>query len=359
MLIIDGSFGEGGGQIVRTSLSLSAITGSAVTIENIRAGREKPGLRPQHLTGALAIVEICRGDIEGAEVGSSKLVFHPHAVKGGSYEFDVSKTQASAGSVNLILQTIIWPLAFAQRRSRVVIKGGTHIPYAPTSDYIDNVFLPTVARMGLPCDYHVAKCGHYPEGGGEVRFDIRPVEALRPIKLNARRQPLSVDLTSAVSNLPLSIAQRQMDAGMQLLTETFREQVPETPVQGCPETSVAGEIKQYPSPGKGTLFFALARSGDIRAGFQSLGELKKRAEKVATEACEELLAYVDTGKALDKHLADQLIVPMALAGPGSSFTTCEITQHLLTNIAVVEKFLDGHFHISHGLGQPGSVELRH
>ncbi|MHB9036568.1 MAG: RNA 3'-terminal phosphate cyclase [Armatimonadota bacterium] len=342
MITIDGSLGEGGGQILRTSLSLAAITGQDVTIENIRANRPKPGLRPQHLTGAVAIAEICGAEIRGAEVESSKLVFRPHKVKPGRYEFDVSKIRASAGSVNLVLQTILWPLAFAGKPSRIVIKGGTHVPFAPTYNYISDIFLPTVANMGLVCHYQLVKAGYYPTGGGEVRLEIRPAERLNPILLTSLEEPMQIELTSAVSNLPMSIAERQLVTGTDRVRALGHEPV--------------GNLTEYPSQGKGTAFFASITSGRVRAGFQSLGELRKRAESVADEACDEMEAYLASGMALDKHLADQLIIPMALAMGSSKMTTCEITQHLLTNIAIVQKFLPVHFHVSAGLGAPGSVE---
>lgn len=348
MITIDGSFGEGGGQILRTSLSLAAITGREVTIENIRANREKPGLRPQHLTGALALAEICGAEIRGAAVDSARLVFRPHAIRPGRYEFDVSKIRASAGSVNLILQNVLWPLAFAEKNSRVVIKGGTHVPHAPTYNYISDTFLPTVAEMGLICHYEMVRAGYYPTGGGEVWLEIRPVEELRPFSLIDRQEPVHIELTSAVSNLPTSIAERQMNTGIErvgyMRTGPGQEYLGPT------------HIMEYPSPGKGTVFFASVTAGKTRAGFQSLGELKKRAEKVADEACDKLDAYLKSGMALDKHLADQLIIPMALARGPSRFTTTEVTQHLLTNIAVVERFLDVHFHVSRPLGEPGTVE---
>lgn len=341
MIHIDGSFGEGGGQILRTSLALAAITGKDVTIENIRANREKPGLRPQHLTGVIALADICGAEVRGIEVGSTTLTFKPHTIKPGNYEFDISRIRSSAGSVNLVLQAILWPLAFAGKKSRITIKGGTHVPFAPTSNYISEVFLPTVAEMGLICHYQTIKCGYYPIGGGEVRVEIKPVESLNPINLTDRTEPVSIDLTSAVSNLPISIAERQLNTGIDRVKQM--------------NLASHNELTDYPSPGKGTLFFALARSGRIKAGFQSLGELKKRAEKVASDACDELEEYLDSSMALDKHLADQLIIPMALAHGPSSFTTCEITQHLVTNIAIVQKFLDVGFHVSHGIGQPGTV----
>ena len=342
MITIDGSFGEGGGQILRTSLALAAIAGQSVTITNIRAGRDKPGLRPQHLTGALAVAEICRAELTGAEVGSSKLTFKPGRIKPGDYEFDVSKIRASAGSANLILQTVLWPLAFAGGRSRVTIKGGTHVPHAPTSNYIDDTFLPAIADMGLACRYSMLKAGYYPIGGGEVRVEIPAIESLRPVSITERGEAMHVELTSAVSNLPASIAERQLDTAISRLKRM--------------RLRSENAIEQYSSPGKGTVVFISLTAGKARAGFQSLGELKKRAEKVADDACDELEAYLASNTALDKHLADQLILPIALASGNSRFTTCEITLHLLTNIAIVEQFLPVHFHVSAGLGQPGLVE---
>ena len=343
MLTIDGNFGEGGGQILRTSLSLAAITGRDVTIENIRVGREKPGLRPQHLTGALAVAEICGADVRGAEVGSTRLVFKPGKIRPGGYEFDVSRVRASAGSVNLILQTVLWPLAFAGKSSRLTIKGGTHVPHAPAFNYIDDVFLPTVARMGLICHYRMERAGYYPIGGGEVRLTVEPVEALRALSLTALEGEPAVELTSAVSNLPISIAERQLNTGL-------------ARVRSMGIAPRRAETTEYPSPGKGTVFLVGLSSGSVKAGFQSLGELKKRAETVAEEACDEFRAYLDSHVALDKHLADQLIIPMALADGPSKFTTCEITQHLVTNIAVVERFLDARFEVTGEPGEAGTVE---
>lgn len=352
MITIDGSFGEGGGQILRTSLALAAITGQSVTIDNIRVKRPKPGLRPQHLTGALAVAEICGAELAGAEVDSTRLTFKPGRIRSGDYEFDVSRARASAGSVNLVLQTILWPLAFGGKDSRVVIRGGTHVPFAPTFNYIDEVFLPAVADMGLRCRYSMIRAGYYPVGRGEVKIEIPAVEKLTPISITEAEKPYNVEVTSAVSNLPTSIADRQLSRASARLK-----------AMGL---GFESRVVQYPSPGQGTaVFISLTAAhcpangtteGVARAGFQSLGELGKRAEKVADEACDELEAYLESGAALDKHLADQLIAPIALADGLSRFTTCEVTQHLLTNIAVVEQFLPVRFQISAELGQPGTVE---
>ncbi|MDH7601410.1 MAG: RNA 3'-terminal phosphate cyclase [Armatimonadota bacterium] len=342
MLVIDGSFGEGGGQILRTSLSLAALTGTSITIENIRARRDKPGLRPQHLTSALATAEICSGALEGAEVGSTRIVFRPGKIKPGYYEFDVSENRASAGSVNLIFQTILWPLVFAGKRSKIVLKGGTHVPFSPSSDYISRTFLPAVSRMGLQCRYQMQRAGYYPAGGGEVVAEIQPIESLQAVSLLGPTSRWNVELVSAISNLHPSIAERQLNAGLAHLRS----------LGVVPNRT---ELLNYPSRGKGTLFFIDAKSDGAIGGFQSLGELKKRAEDVAKDACEEFKAYHESLAALDKHLSDQLIIPMALADGLSQFTTCEVTQHLVTNISVVERFLDVRFEVTGQLGKPGTV----
>jgi RNA 3'-terminal phosphate cyclase (ATP) len=344
VITIDGSLGEGGGQILRTSLSLAALTGQDVRIENIRAGRDKPGLRPQHLAAVLAAAEICGAEVYGADVSSTSLTFKPHKIRGGSYEFDVAHIRASAGSVNLVLQTVIWPLAFADKPSRVTIKGGTHVPHAPTFDYIHEIFLPAIRQMGLGCGSEMVRAGYYPAGGGEVRLRVTPVQSLQGVDLTERGAPQRIALMSSVSNLPEGIADRQMATGLDRLRAMGRP--------------ISEHLRQYPSPGKGTLFFISYQAGGIKAGFQSIGEIGKRAEGVAAEACDEFEAYLASEMALDKHLADQLIIPVALADGSSKFTTCEMTQHLLTNIAVVERFLPARFKAIGDLGAPGLVERR-
>lgn len=324
VLVIDGSYGEGGGQVLRTSLSLSAILGQPVRIENIRRGRKRPGLQPQHLTAARAVARICGGALTGDEVGSATLELRPRSVKPGDYLFDVSEIKPSAGSVNLILQTLILPLALAGKSSRVTIRGGTHVPMSPASNYIDEVYLPVLSRMGILVHYQTRQVGYYPIGGGEIRAEIMSAGSIRP--LTALKRDLgTVTCFSAVSNLPMSIAERQMTEAVARLAET-----------GISPIEV---LDDYPSPGKGTVAFILHSAGDVKAGFSSLGEKGKPAEKVAREAAIEFVDWYRSGAALDKHLADQLIVPLSLASGVSEFTTSEISDHLTTNIATVGRFL--------------------
>lgn len=306
--MIDGSHGEGGGQILRTSLTLSAILEQPIRIENIRAGRKNPGLQPQHLTAARAIAKITDGRLVGSDVGSMFLEFYPRAVKPGNYTFDVSDIKASAGSVNLIFQTILLPLAFAGKPSRVIIRGGTHVPWSPTSNFIDEVYLPMLAHMGVLTWYEMRKAGYYPVGGGEIEAEIRPVDKLRPITF-CDRAAGNIICFSAVSGLPRSIAARQMTEAVGCLRVIHIE---------------SGQIiEEYDSVGKGTVVFIIYDGGSAKAGFSSLGERGKPAETVAREACKEFALWWESGAAIDKHLADQLIVPMALAGGESAFSTAE------------------------------------
>jgi RNA 3'-terminal phosphate cyclase (ATP) len=342
LIVIDGSYGEGGGQILRTSLSLSAILGQSIRIENIRAGRKKPGLQPQHLTAARAVARICSGRLIGGEVGSVTLELHPKAVEPGDYVFDVSEVKASAGSVNLIFQTVLLPLALARKPSRLTIKGGTHVPWSPPANFIDEIYLPAISRMGVRTFYRMIKAGYYPIGGGEVQVEILPTDVLCPIRLDERPTG-NVTCFSAVSNLPESIAERQMTEAVSCL--------------GSIGVKTVEVIDEYESPGKGTLVFILFRGDDIRAGSTALGERGKPAEKVAREACNEFIDWWKSGQAVDKHLADQLVVPMSLAAGESGFTTVEITQHLVTNIHTVRQFLPVEVDLIGEEGQPGAVRI--
>jgi RNA 3'-terminal phosphate cyclase (ATP) len=339
VITIDGSHGEGGGQVLRTSLSLSALLGEAVRIENIRAKRPKPGLQAQHLTGVLATAQICNAELRGAELGSQTLTFAPQSPpQAGDYTFDVAEARkgGSAGSTSLVFQTLLLPLAFADGDSHLTIRGGTHVAWSPPFHYLKHVYLPTLARMGIEAMVEIKQWGWYPIGGGGIGARIKgqgtgdkglpPTSyLLPPINLVERGDLKRLWGISALSNLPAHIGQRQKRQADRLLRE--RGFTPEI------------EIIDAPSPGQGTVVFLVAEFENVVAGFTSYGARGKRAEKVAEEACRELIQYHDSGRTLDKHLADQLILPMSLAAGQSSFTTCEVTQHLLTNVWVVEQLM--------------------
>lgn len=345
ILSIDGSYGEGGGQILRSSLALSCITGRLIRITNIRAGRRpKPGLLPQHLTAARAAATISGAKLSGDAVGSMTLEFAPGHAISGNYTFDVSEIKASAGSTGLIFQTVFLPLLFANGQSRITLGGGTHNPFAPTFNYVCDVFLAAMERMGARCWIRMEKAGYYPIGGGEVKVQIEPVKSLRPLDLTVRGELQHVFCTSAVSNLPMDIANRQLDRGLMRIH-----------AMGVPAD---GEAVDYPSPGKGTTFFILAQYANVTAGFSSLGKLGKPAEKVADDACEEFRRYHATEGAIDPHLADQLVLPLALASGPSRFATSRVTRHLLTNIWVAQQFLPARFEVIGTEGQSGAVSVQ-
>ncbi len=340
---IDGSYGEGGGQILRTSLALSCVSGRPVEILNIRCARKKPGLQPQHLTAVKAAAAISRAHVEGDTLGSTEIQFLPGAARGGDYLFDVSETKGSAGSTSLVLQTILLPLCFADRPANVVIQGGTHVPWSPTFHYLKKVFLPVLTRMDVSADVLIEKWGWYPAGGGKIELRIGPKKELLPVTLTERGNLVKVTGVSAVANLPRDIAVRQRNRAERMLSQKGID--------------AEIEIVSAPSPGKGTLLFLLAEFSNVSAGFDALGAIGKRAEEVADEAVLALSEYIESEGALDPHLADQVISYLALADGTSEFTTSRITQHLLTNIWVVKQFTDVFISVHGNEGEPGRVTV--
>ena len=348
MIVINGSYGEGGGQVLRTSLTLAALLGETMRIENIRARRRKPGLQAQHLTGVWAIAQICDAELEGADLGSLTLTFKPRSSpRAGEYSFDVAKARkgGSAGATSLVFQTLFLPLALAPGQSRLTIRGGTHVAWSPPFSYLKHIYLPTLARMGLEARAEIEKWGWYPIGGGQITATTngRAGSNLCGLNLVERGKLKRLWGLSATSNLPAHIGQRQKKRAEGYLRKRgFDPHI---------------EIVDAPSPGRGTVVFLVAEYEHAVAGFSSPGRRGKPAEKVAEEACREFIAHHQSGACLDKHLADQLILPLALAPGPSAFTTCEITQHLLTNVWVVEQFLDIVFEIEGEEGQRGRVQV--
>jgi RNA 3'-terminal phosphate cyclase (ATP) len=352
MLTIDGSYGEGGGQVLRTSVSLAAITGRAVRIEKIRAGRRKPGLQPQHLTSVRAAAKICGARVEGAKLKAESLTFVPGSTpKAGTYTFDVAQAAkgGSAGSASLIFQTVLLPLALAAGRSQVTIRGGTHVAWSPPFDYLKRVYLPTLARMGIGAKVNLRRWGWYPMGGGEVKATIEGLggretggsaaDSLQPLDLRSRGALLRVRGISASSNLPKHIRVRQERAALQALRSN----------------GVNAQIRviDAPAKGQGTVVFVWAEFENAVAGFTALGELGKPAEQVAEEATSELLAFVGSEAAVDRYLADQLVLPTVLAGGRSCFSVEAVSQHLKTNVWVPNLFFPGCSEVEGEEGQPG------
>ena len=329
MLVVDGSRGEGGGQVLRTSLSLAMVLGRPFRIERIRAGRARPGLMRQHLCAVEAARAVSSASVEGAALGSRELTFVPRGVALGSYRFAVG----TAGSACLVLQTVAPALLTAGGPSRLVLEGGTHNPKAPPFDFLARVFLPILARMGPEVRAAIERHGFYPAGGGRVVVDIKPAPALAPIEL---LEPLAVRVRRAralLSRLPRHIAEREL--------AVVREDL------GWDETECA--IEEVDSPGQGNallLEVAGAGSAELCTGF---GERGVPAETVAMVAAAEMRALLTAGVPVGSHLADQLLLPMALAG-GGAFLTLPLSGHAQTAIEVIEAFGAARFDVRPAAG---------
>lgn len=337
-IVIDGSHGEGGGQIVRTALALSIITGRPLRIDHIRAGRAKPGLQAQHLAAVWAAARICNAEVSGAELGAATLSFRPRgAPRPGEYVFDVAEARAggSAGAAVLVLQTVALPAFFAEGASRFCIRGGTHVPRSPPFDYIADAWSPLLKSMSMSLKTDLIQCGFYPAGGGEIiaRIEGRGRDAgssLRPLALIERGALRSIKIRAIAANLPAHIPQRMVDRARTLLADI------------APSLEIRPELVQARSPGAG--IFLAADYDHVCCGFSALGAPGKPSEAVAEEAVEALLRHQRCGAALERHLADQILLPLALPDLPSTFTTEAATPHLETNAWVIEQF--GLAHIS-------------
>jgi len=328
MLQIDGSYGEGGGQILRTSLSLAAITGQPISINRIRANRSKPGLAIQHLTAVRAAAALCQAQVKGDVVGSMQLEFVPTvSAIASSYTFDVAQTTGagSAGAIMLVLQTILLPLALAKADSVVTLKGGTHVPWSPPATYIELVYLPILRQMGVQAQMQVKSWGWYPQGNGEVELHISGQSTLLQSLHLLERGNLQVIRGLAVATqLPAHIPQRMVSRAENLL----REAKIKTDIQPVKMRGIA--------PGAGITL--VAEYEHSLAGFSALGKLGLAAEKVAEIAVEQLLDFHGCGAPVDDFLADQLLLPAALTTETSEYRVSEVSTHLTTNAWVIEQF---------------------
>ena len=349
-IYIDGSYGEGGGQVLRTSLTLATIAGQPIRIEGIRAGRKKPGMAAQHLTCVKAAAAICEAEVKGDALGSMTLEFTPTtSPKPGFYCFDVSEASqgGSAGAVSLILQTILLPLAFAADDSEVTLRGGTHVAFSPTLSYIQEIYLPMLSKMGLSARVKLAKWGWYPQGGGEAKLLVtgnhwrlkeaeRPLQAIHLMERGKLRQLRGV---AVVTELPSHIPQRMASRAENILCcRDAKFRVSTSPFHA----RVEAKRERGVAPGAGIFLTAEyesnAKNCDLRAGFSALGRRGLPAEKVAEMACEDFLKFHEHDAPVDGYLADQLLLPLAFAAGKSQFRTTEITLHLSTNAWAIAQF---------------------
>ena len=350
LVTLDGSYGEGGGQILRTALTLSAITGRALRVNNIRANRDKGGLRPQHLAVVRAMARLCAAHTEGAELDSRTLLFEPSMTPAaGVYDLDIVALSGaqSAGSTTLALPDALLPLALARGPSRVTLSGGTNVAWSPPYHYLGEVFLPLIWRLGIEVRLELVRWGWYPRGGGEMTAHIAGgtrTEALQPLTLTERGKLQKVWGLSVASNLPEHIVERQRDQALARLRARHLKAEIATPAA--------------PSPGPGTMLFLVAEYEHVSAGFAGYGRLRYPAEKVADDACDAFEAHLRGGGALDPHAADQMLLPLALVPGASIYTTSAVTRHLLTNAWVIRQFVQREILIEGSEGEPGRVYLR-
>jgi RNA 3'-terminal phosphate cyclase (ATP) len=346
MIEIDGSQGEGGGQVLRTSLALSILTGEPTRLVNVRAKRRNPGLAPQHLACVLAAQEICDAAVEGAAIESTRIVFEPRKpATAGHYIFDVSRMvgRGSAGSLTLLLQAILLPLALADGETKLVLRGGTHVDWSPPVHYVQWVLLPTLARAGLRAGIEPVMWGWYPKGGGEAHVTIQGNAKLHSIELLERGEFTGLEGLAVASNLPAHIPQRIAGRANNLFKAA-----------GLPATV---EPQRTGGSSTGAGIFLGATYANARAGFSALGRIGKPSDEVANEAVEALIGFHCQSAALDPHLPDQLLPTLALAEGSSALSTQEITLHTLTNMAVIRQFIDRPITVDGVEGQPGIVRV--
>lgn len=336
MLFVDGSLGEGGGQVLRTSLALSLVTGQPFAIEKIRAGRPKPGLQRQHLTAVHAAAEVGGAAVEGDALGSQRLVFKPRSVRGGAFRFAI----ATAGSTTLVLQTVLPALWAAGEPSTVELQGGTHNPLAPPFDFLQHAFAPVMHRMGAPLQLGIDTHGFYPAGGGRWRAAVQPA-AWTPCELLGTSERPQCRARIVLSRLAHRIGERE--------ASTLRARL------GLRADEVT--IEEVESPGPGNAVHVRVQLGEVTEVVTALGERGVLAEDVAAAAANEVEALLAAKVPVGEHLADQLLLPMALAG-GGAFRTVPPSLHTTTNAQVIERFLPVAFAMAEDGARPGTWIVR-
>jgi RNA 3'-terminal phosphate cyclase (ATP) len=322
MIELDGSTGEGGGQILRSALTLSMITGQPFHIRNIRANRPKPGLMRQHLMAVRSAAAICDADVSHADVGSTELAFSPRCIKGGVHEFAIG----TAGSATLVLQTLIPALLYADVPSVVKVSGGTHNPKAPPAHFIEHAYVPMLEAMGAQVEFELKRFSFYPNGGGELCAAAWPCPALQPLRLADRGALRAGRAEAYVAAIPLSVAQRELECVRKGLH--WRED----------------QLHAHPlanDQGPGNALLIVLESEHVTEVFSAVGERRRRAEDVAGDAVMEAQRYLASGAAVGEHLGDQLMLPLALAG-GGSYTLDHVSRHAVTNAEVIAQFLPVH-----------------
>jgi RNA 3'-terminal phosphate cyclase (ATP) len=323
MIEIDGSEGEGGGQILRSALALSILTGRPFKLINIRARRSKPGLQPQHLMCVRAAGTISGGTYKGGSVGSAVLYFEPGTAKAGDYVFSIG----TAGATSLVLHTVFLPLALrTSQPSTITVTGGTHNQHAPCYHFLETTWAAYLARIGITVELEMVRPGFYPRGGGEIRATIHPCSRVNGLNLTTCPELTTAGGFSAYAGLPESVGRKQAKRlSVRLKSEGIESHVP---------------VEEWQAANPGTVAAVIFRQAPVPPLFFGLGERGKPAESVADDAADEAIAFRNSGCPVDPHSADQLLLPLAFSPDASEYRTSEVTRHLTTNIETVRKFVD-------------------
>jgi RNA 3'-terminal phosphate cyclase (ATP) len=327
MLELDGSIGEGGGQVLRVAVALSAILAKPLHIVNIRRKRSNPGLRPQHIAAVRSVAEACGAEVHGLSIGSTEIVFRPGPIRGGDLRLDTG----TAGSTTLVLQSLLPVLAYAGKISSYQITGGTNNPMAPPAEYLQQVLRPILELMGLEWSIELIRRGFYPKGGGLVRGTVKPVRALKPLNLTGRPSIKKVDGLSYTCRLPKHISERMASTAEKLLAEHGLE----ASIQR--ECLTPGDAKCSLDPGAGLILYSVGDGYAI--GVDRLGKIGMPAEEVAKETVAAFVNELSTGAPLDRHLGDMLVIWAALADGKSEYHVSSLTSHTLTSVEVCRNLL--------------------
>lgn len=338
MIEIDGSHGEGGGQVLRTSLALSIVTGKPFRLFNIRAGRPNAGLQNQHLACVQAAQQVSRASVSGCKRRSRELAFRPEHAVSGAFEFDIK----TAGSTGLLLQTILYPLLMADNASSLRIRGGTHNPWAPSFHFLQHTLLPLLGDMGVRCALELVQYGFYPTGGGVIRAEIEPWKERRALQILERDTRVTWGAETVSAGLPDHVGERELHVFRQrfAMSEFFSQSWHrDSTGRRVVATELHAGNQRVTASGKGNAAMLYARTKSHVETFTGIGKAGKPAEEVASEVCEEAESWLEAGVPVGEHLADQLLLPMAL-GAGGRFRTLEPSGHTRTNIETIRQFLD-------------------
>src|SRR5712691_2662261 len=344
MIEVNGSFGEGGGQVLRTAVALAAVLSKDIHVFNIRAGRTEPGLRPQHMTGVKAAAELCSSELEGLQVGSTEFTFKPGKLRAGTFRFDVG----TAGSVTLVLQTLMPILAFAPGSVQLEITGGTDVKWSPPIDYLRLVTLPILKKIGYHAELETVRRGHYPKGGGLVKFSTQGPSILHSL---TDKSPSSISKIYGISHaiaLPRHVAERQVAAAKNCLEKAK-----------LPSPSIEVEVlddRRHLGAGSGIVLSAETRNGNI-LGSDALGERGRPAEEVGSTTGRILVEEIESGAVLDRHMGDIIIPYLVLAQGTSEVSISRVTQHTETNVKVAEWLTGTGFNLEGEIEHPGKLRV--